>query len=146
MPGRKNAATLPAMRPDRGNFTARRMRSPIGTCHAPRRTAFSARRGCVWPAVWPDSNSVEICGLGRTLTQFRQMEGPVALHHDASLEGAMSDRLSRAARYRELAAEREQLAMLATDDRVRVHYQNMAAYYLMLAQAEMKLVAKHLGK
>jgi len=58
----------------------------------------------------------------------------------------MCDRSSRAARYRELAAEREHLAALATDRKVRAYYQKTAEYYLMLAQAEMKLEMEQLDK
>jgi hypothetical protein len=58
----------------------------------------------------------------------------------------MCDRSSRAARYRELAAEREHLAALATDRDVRAYYQKTAEYYLTLAEAEMKLEMEHLDK
>jgi hypothetical protein len=58
----------------------------------------------------------------------------------------MYDRSSRAARYRELAAEREHLAALATDSNVRAYYQKTAEYYLSLAHAEMKLEMEQLDK
>ena len=45
------------------------------------------------------------------------------------------DRESRAARCRELAAECERLAVLATDDATRIYYRQLAEYYLARARS-----------
>jgi hypothetical protein len=50
----------------------------------------------------------------------------------------MSDPWNKAARYRELAVERERLADLAVDDKVRAYYRSIAQQYFALAEAEMK--------
>jgi hypothetical protein len=45
------------------------------------------------------------------------------------------DHAGKAARYRELAAECERLAALATDEPSKVYYRQLAAYYLTRARA-----------
>ena len=46
------------------------------------------------------------------------------------------DRVSRAARCRELAAECERLVVLATDDATQIYYRQLAEYYLARARSE----------
>jgi hypothetical protein len=52
------------------------------------------------------------------------------------VEGAMCDQVNSAARDRELAAECERLADLATDDNTRTYYRRLAAYYLKRARSD----------
>ena len=47
-----------------------------------------------------------------------------------------SDRVSSSARDRELAAECEKLADLATDDNTKAYYRELAAYYLERARSD----------
>jgi hypothetical protein len=49
----------------------------------------------------------------------------------------MPDPLSRAARHHELADECLKRSQLATDDKARAHYRNIAESYLVVAPAEL---------
>ena len=55
----------------------------------------------------------------------------------------MSDSLSKAIHYRELAAECVKLAELGATDRIRAHYQTIAECYLERARAELRNAEKN---
>jgi hypothetical protein len=89
--------------------------------------------------VLPDFNTRDFFELWPEPPQSHRNSGSVALQHRARwVEGAMCDRdqVSSAARDRELAAECERLAELATDDNTRAYYRRLAAYYLERARSE----------
>jgi hypothetical protein len=53
-------------------------------------------------------------------------------------DAMVSDPLTRAALYRERAQECFELAAIASDDQIRVHFKQLAENYLTLANAELR--------
>jgi hypothetical protein len=54
----------------------------------------------------------------------------------------VSDALSKAAHYRVRAEECFELAAIASDDQIRVHYKQLAENYLTLADAELGVAGR----